>query len=340
MIGPEAPLVAGLTDLLREYGFCVFGPSAAAAQIEGSKTFAKDVMNAAGVPTAKNLSSPVAPCVIKSDGLAAGKGVFVCPNNSDIEPALSAAHKLGTPVIIEELLEGREISVFALCDGITARALPIAQDYKRIGNNDQGPNTGGMGSYSPAKLPNNITPNAIVDQVHKPVLEELARRGKPFTGLLYAGLMITEAGITVLEFNCRFGDPETQSILPRIDGDLGEILLASASGSLTEITIKESEIAAVTIVMASPGYPDKPSTGIHIQGTENTTDPNVLIFHAGTSLSNRNLVSSGGRVLNITGLGPSLSTARERAYTAIADIDFPGAQYRNDIAFFKPSEPD
>ncbi|MGI9657791.1 MAG: phosphoribosylamine--glycine ligase [Gaiellaceae bacterium] len=332
VVGPEAPLVAGLADVLRDRGVRVFGPSAAAAQIEGSKAFAKEVMIAAGVPTARSLAEPKAPCVLKADGLAAGKGVFVCETDADVERALPAVHDFGSEVIIEELLVGREISVFALCDGSTARALPVAQDYKRIGENDEGPNTGGMGSYSPAELPGGVTPDEIVEQVHEPVLRELARRGSPFTGLLYAGLMLDETGSVVLEFNCRFGDPETQSILPRLDNDLGELLLAASSGDLSNVAVSENEKVAVTVVMASAGYPEAPRTGALIRGSESVTPESALVFHAGTALVDGEITASGGRVLNVTGLGPSIDTARERAYQAISGIDFPGGQFRRDIA--------
>ena len=332
VVGPEAPLVAGLADVLRESGLSVFGPSAAAARIEGSKAFAKEVMIAAGVPTARALHTPRAPCVLKADGLAAGKGVFVCPTDDDVEQALPRVNGFGARVIVEELLSGREISVFALCDGKRALALPLAQDYKRLGDDDQGPNTGGMGSYSPAELPGGMRPEEIVELVHEPVLRELARRGSPFSGLLYAGLMLTESGAIVLEFNCRFGDPETQSILPRIDSDLGELLAAAASGTLESMTVSESELASVTVVMASAGYPDAPQSGTRIDTGSDAQTGDTLVFHAGTALVDGRLVASGGRVLNVTGLGTSLSAARDRAYDAIARMSFPDAQYRRDIA--------
>ena len=332
VVGPEAPLVAGLGDVLRDRGLRVFGPDSAAARIEGSKAFAKEIMIAAGVPTARALAEPEAPCVLKADGLAAGKGVFVCPTDEDVARALPAVHAFGSEVIAEELLDGREISVFAICDGTTARALPIAQDYKRIGDDDQGPNTGGMGSYSPVELPAGITAGEIVERVHEPVLRELARRGAPFSGLLYAGLMLGESGPVVLEFNCRFGDPETQSILPRLDNDLGELLHAAASGGLADVAVRENDAAVVTVVMASAGYPEAPNTGAPIGGLDGIGQSDALVFHAGTAIVDDELVASGGRVMNVTGLGESLEVARERAYEAIGDIDFPGAQFRRDIA--------
>ena len=338
VVGPEAPLVAGLADLLRESGLRVFGPSRAAARIEGSKAFAKDVMIAAGVPTARSLQTPKAPCVLKADGLAAGKGVFVCLTDADVERALPRVHGFGSDVLIEELLVGREISVFALCDGETALALPVAQDYKRLGDDDQGPNTGGMGSYSPAQLPGGAAPEEIVERVHGPVLRELARRGAPFSGLLYAGLMLTESETTVLEFNCRFGDPETQSILPRVESDLGQLLSAAAASELAGVSVAESDVAAVTVVMASPGYPDSPQSGAPITLGAAADAGDTLVFHAGTAQVEGELVASGGRVLNVTGLGPSLEDARDRAYSAISQITFPDAQYRRDIAALRVAQ--
>ncbi len=332
VIGPEAPLVAGLGDELRAINLSVFGPGAAAATIEGSKAFARDVMEAAGVPTARRLPEAVAPCVLKADGLAAGKGVFVCPTATDVALALPKVEAFGGELIIEELLVGREISVFAVCDGETAVALPVAQDYKRIGDDDTGPNTGGMGSYSPAEIPGGLSATEVLDRVHRPVLRELARRGTPFQGLLYAGLMATDTETFVLEFNCRFGDPETQSILPRLDHDLFELLLGAANRELAADIVEESEDAAVTVVMASPGYPDSPRGGVELRGATDALEPDLLVFHAGTASSGGSLVAAGGRVLNVTGIGRSIDAARERAYAGVAAIEFPAAQYRSDIA--------
>jgi phosphoribosylamine--glycine ligase len=332
VVGPEAPLVAGLSDALREHGLRVFGPSAAAARIEGSKAFAREIMESAGVPTARALPTPQAPCVLKADGLASGKGVFVCPTAEDVELALPRVKEFGGEMLIEELLIGHEISVFALCDGESAVALPVAQDYKRLGNGDRGPNTGGMGSYSPADVPGGMVASEIVEQVHTPVLRELARRGTPFQGLLYAGLMATDDETIVLEFNCRFGDPETQSILPRIDSDLFELLNAAVDGELSTTTVLENAISAVTVVMASPGYPDSPRNGMEIHGASGHELEDVVMFHAGTALSGDVLLAAGGRVLNITGLGASIDAARENAYTGVASITFPDCQYRTDIA--------
>ena len=332
VIGPEAPLVAGIGDRLRRAGVAVFGPSAAAARIEGSKSFAKDVMRAAGVPTAAELDAPRAPCVVKADGLAAGKGVFVCRTQAEVDAALPRAKAFGGEVVVEELLEGEEVSVFALTDGAGALALPPAQDAKRLLDGDGGPNTGGMGSYSPVPLLEADDVEEIVEAVHRPVIEELARRGAPFVGLLYAGLMLTEDGPRVLEFNCRFGDPETQAILPRLEGDLLAALEGSASGSLEVASLRAEVQAAVTVVLASPGYPEAAEPGIEIRGIEAARAAGALVFHAGTALRDGRLVSAGGRVLNVTALGTTCAEARERAYEAVALIDLPGALYRRDIA--------
>jgi phosphoribosylamine---glycine ligase len=332
VVGPEAPLVAGLADALRHAGVAVFGPSAAAAQIEGSKSFAKDVMQAAGVATAAELAEPRAPCVVKADGLAAGKGVFVCRTQAEVEAALPKAKALGDRVFVEELLEGEEVSLFALCAGEDALALAPAQDFKRLGDGDEGPNTGGMGSYSPVPAVDADLAGELLEAVHLPVLAELARRGAPFQGLLYAGLMLTADGPRVLEFNCRFGDPETQAILPRLDGDLLEALAAAASGSVTGVDLSAGPEAAVTVVLAAPGYPDAPENGISLAGLDEAEADGALVFHAGTALRGGELVSAGGRVLNVTALGESVVEARERAYEAVARIEFAGVQYRHDIA--------
>jgi phosphoribosylamine---glycine ligase len=331
VVGPEAPLVAGLADALRHAGVAVFGPSAAAAQIEGSKSFAKDVMQAAGVSTAAELAEAGAPCVVKADGLAAGKGVFVCRTQDEVDAALPRAEALGDRVVVEELLEGEEVSLFALCAGEDALALAPAQDFKRLGDGDEGPNTGGMGSYSPVPAVDGDLAEELLDAVHRPVLAELAKRGASFQGLLYAGLMLTPEGSRVLEFNCRFGDPETQAILPRLDGDLLEALAAAASGSVAGVDLSARPDAAVTVVLAAPGYPDAPENGIPLGGLDEA-EARALVFHAGTALRGGELVSAGGRVLNVTALGESVAEARERAYGAVDRIEFPGVQYRHDIA--------
>ena len=255
VVGPEAPLVAGVADVLRHGGVRVLGPGAQAARIEGSKAFAKEVMRAAGVPTAAALDLPRAPCVIKADGLAAGKGVFVCRTQAEAEEAFEKARAFGGSVVVEELLEGEELSVFALTDGVEAVALPSARDAKRLLDGDEGPNTGGMGAYAPVPGFGADETTDLVERIHKPVLAELARRGTPFVGLLYAGLMLTEDGPRVLEFNCRFGDPETQAVLPVIGDDLLEAFTRAADGDLAGVELTEPERAAVTVVVASPGYP-------------------------------------------------------------------------------------
>jgi phosphoribosylamine--glycine ligase len=332
VVGPEAPLVAGLADHLRHAGIAVFGPSAAAARIEGSKSFAKDVMHAAGVPTAGTLANAQAPCVVKADGLAAGKGVFVCRTEDEVADALARARSLGEAIVVEELLEGEEVSLFALCDGVDALPLAPAQDFKRLLDGDEGPNTGGMGSYSPVPGLTAEEAEHLVESVHRPVLRELAARGAPFQGLLYAGLMLTDDGPRVLEFNCRFGDPETQAILPRLEGDLLEALAAAAAGTLAGVELAAGPEAAVTVVLAAGGYPDKPETGVPLERIPDAEAEGALVFHAGTALRGGSLVSSGGRVLNVTGIGASVAEARERAYRAVDRIEFAGVQYRHDVA--------
>jgi phosphoribosylamine---glycine ligase len=332
IVGPEAPLVAGVADDLRHAGVAVLGPSAAAASIEGSKRFAKDVMSAAGVPTPEPLAVARPPCVIKADGLAAGKGVFVCRTTEEVDAGLRAAASFGGALVIEELLEGEEISVFALCDGDRALALPAAQDFKRIGDGDTGANTGGMGSYSP--VPGYGAPEIeeILDAVHRPVLEELAGRGAPFIGVLFAGLMLTDDGPRVLEFNCRFGDPETQSLLPCLDGDLLLPLWAAANGDLGDAELATMEGASVTVVLAAGDYPRAGDTGSPIDGIEEAEGTGALVFHAGTALRGDQVVTNGGRVLNVTALGGTVGEARERAYAAVDRITFPGMRFRSDIA--------
>ena len=332
VVGPEAPLVAGVADALRRAGVAVFGPGAAAARIEGSKSFAKEVMRAAGVPTATELDGPSAPCVVKADGLAAGKGVFVCRTQKEADAAWPRAEALGGRVVVEELLEGEEISLFALTDGSRALALPAAQDAKRLLDGDRGPNTGGMGSYSPVPLLGPGEAEELVAAILVPVLEQLAERGAPFIGLLYAGLMVTADGPKVLEFNCRFGDPETQAILPLLRGDLLPALAGAASGSLAGIEAPGDAGAAVTVVLASPGYPETAEVGIPIRGIEAARAGGALVFHAGTALREGVVVSAGGRVLDVTGVGRTCAEARERAYEAVSLIDFAGAVYRRDIA--------
>jgi phosphoribosylamine--glycine ligase len=332
VIGPEAPLVAGVADELRRAGVAVFGPSAAAARIEGSKTFAKELMRAAGVPTAQAMSVARAPCVVKADGLAAGKGVFVCLTQAELDAALRAVSALGEQWLIEELLQGEEVSLFALVDGRNVLALPESRDYSRVGDGDTGPNTGGMGSYSPVPELSDTELNDLVEMVYRPVVHELAARGTPFVGCLYAGLMLTADGPRVLEFNCRFGDPESQVILPRLEGDLVQVLAAAAAGDLSEVELGSADAAAVTVVLAAEGYPESRDAGSPIEGIEAAEAEGALVFHAGTAARDGRLITSGGRILNVTGLGESLEEARARAYDACERISFPGARYRHDIA--------
>jgi phosphoribosylamine--glycine ligase len=329
VVGPEAPLVAGLADALRRRGIPVFGPSSAAARIEGSKSFAKEVMDAAGVPTARMLSVARPPCVVKADGLAAGKGVWVCRDQAELEAALLAAQALGQPFHVEELLEGPELSLFAIAAGEEAAALPPARDYKRIGDGDTGPNTGGMGSFSP--VADGPDPEEILETIHRPVLRELARRGMPFTGLLYAGLMLTADGVRVIEFNCRFGDPETQSVLPRLEGGLLDALAASAAGELGGLELRTNGLAAVTVVLASRGYPERSDAGTPIEGIADAEAEGAIVFHAGTAVQNACLVTNGGRVLDVIGTGATVADARAAAYAGVARIDFAGMQFRKDI---------
>ena len=332
VVGPEAPLVAGVADRLRRGGVAVFGPSAAAAQIEGSKTFAKDVMRAAGVPIAETMSVARVPCVVKADGLAAGKGVFICTTQEELDAALRAVAALGDQFVIEEFLEGEELSVFALVDGSNALALPESRDYSRVGDGDTGPNTGGMGSYSPVPELADGRVAELVETIHRPVVEELAARETPFIGCLYAGLMLTPDGPRVLEFNCRFGDPETQAILPRVEGDLAEALAAAASGDLGEVELAVMDTAAVTVALAAEHYPEGRDAGSPISGVEDAEELGALVFHAGTAMRDGQLVTSGGRILNVTGLGDTLEEARARAYEACERISFRGARFRRDIA--------
>jgi phosphoribosylamine---glycine ligase len=330
VVGPEAPLVAGLADTLRYAGVAVFGPSRAAARIEGSKSFAKEVLEAARVPTAARLAVARPPCVVKADGLAAGKGVFVCRTQEDLDRGLRAAAALGEEVLIEELIEGEEMSLFVLTDGYEVVPLAPAQDFKRVGDGDTGPNTGGMGAYSPVAGVGDPEVDELVDTVHRPVLAELARRGSPFGGLLYAGLMLTDDGPRVLEFNCRFGDPETQSILPRLEGDLLEALAGAAVGAL-ESALTAGDSAAVTVVLAAGEYPERGDSGTPIEGIEEAEAAGAVVFHAGTARRGNTLVTNGGRILNVTAAGNDLPAARAAAYDAAEQISFAGMRFRSDI---------
>lgn len=347
VVGPEAPLVAGLSDRLSENGIRSFGPTAAAAELEGSKAFSKEVMEAAGVPTASyRVVTDVEegmraidryPVVIKADGLAAGKGVVIAQDEAQARHSLEGLlvqRRYGTEqVVVEEFLRGYEISLLALCDGVSGVPLASAQDYKRIFDGDRGPNTGGMGSYSPVSAVDEAGARELAATVHQPVLDELARRGTPFHGVLYAGLMMTADGPKVLEFNVRFGDPETQAILPRLDCDLLELMEAAIEpGGLDGVGLEWAPRLAVTVVMASRGYPESSSSGQVITGLDGVPD-GVFVTHAGTArAADGSIVTAGGRVLNVTGLGRDPADARTAAYAAADRIDFDGKQLRRDIA--------
>jgi len=318
--------------VLRPAGIAVFGPTRAAAAIEGSKAFAKDVLSAAGVPTAAQLAVARPPCVVKADGLAAGKGVHVCGSEAELDSALKAVTALGGGFIVEELLEGPEVSSFAICDGSNAIALVPAQDFKRAYDGDLGPNTGGMGSYAPVPGLGADVLEELLELVHRPVLAELQRRGSPFVGLLFAGLMLTSDRPRVLEFNCRFGDPETQSVLPLLEGDLLEALAAAAAGELAGVALETSPGAAVTVVLASEMYPDGVDRGSAIVGVDEAETEGALVFHAGTALHGDRLVTNGGRVLGVTGLGETIAEARLVAYDGADRIGFEGVRRREDIA--------
>jgi len=332
VIGPEAPLVGGVSDALRRAGIAVFGPGAAAAAIEGSKSFAKEVMASAGVATAAQLAIARPPCVVKADGLAAGKGVFVCRSQDEVDVALRAVGKLGAGVVVEELLDGPELSLLALCDGHDALALPQAQDFKRAYDGDEGPNTGGMGSYAPVPGLGETQVEGLLETVHRPVLAELGRRGTPFVGVLYAGLILTAGGPRVLEFNCRFGDPETQSLVPLLGGAFGEALAAAAAGELAGVALEQLPGAAVTVVLAAGSYPDQVDRGTPIAGVERAQARGALVFQAGTALHGDTLVTNGGRILGVTGLGDTVATARDAAYAAVSEIEVERARHRTDIA--------
>ena len=339
VVGPEVPLVNGVADILRAAGIAVFGPSKAAAQLEGSKNFAKEVMRDAGVPTAHSFTCTTqheieialnafdAPYVVKDDGLAAGKGVVVTKDRQEaLEHALACKR-----VVIEEYLDGPEVSLFGISDGTTIVPMQPAQDFKRAHDGDQGANTGGMGAYSP--LP--WAPSDIIEDTYKqvlaPMIAEMAARGTPFVGLLYAGLALTDHGTRVIEFNARFGDPETQVLLPRLKSPLAQLLLAAATRKLHEFgPLEWSDESAVTIVLAAPGYPAAPEIGEPITGIAPIA--NSFVFHAGTQLRDGVLHSAGGRVLTVTGIGSDLTEARDAAYRTISKITLPNSHYRRDIA--------
>ncbi|MET9761213.1 phosphoribosylamine--glycine ligase [Streptomyces sp. NPDC006372] len=344
VVGPEAPLVAGVADAVREAGIPVFGPSGQAAQLEGSKAFAKDVMAAAEVPTARSyvcttpeeaataLDAFGAPYVVKDDGLAAGKGVVV---TDDLEAAKARAAACER-VVIEEFLDGPEVSLFAVTDGETVVPLQPAQDFKRALDGDAGPNTGGMGAYSPLPWADPKLVDEVLQTVLQPTVDEMKRRGTPFSGLLYAGLAITSRGVRVIEFNARFGDPETQVVLARLKTPLAGVLMAAATGNLAHLEpLRWSDDAAVTVVVASHNYPGPPRTGDPITGLDEVAAqdaPHAYVLHAGTKRAGDAIVSAGGRVLSVTATGQDLTEARDRAYTAVGRIRLDGSQHRTDIA--------
>jgi phosphoribosylamine--glycine ligase len=289
-------------------------------------------MQAAGVPTARQLAVARTPCVVKADGLAAGKGVFVCATEDELDAALLGVNALGGGFVVEELLEGAEVSLFALCDGADAVPLPVAQDFKRAFDGDAGPNTGGMGSYAPVPGIGEAEVEDLLETVCRPVLHELHRRGSPFVGVLFAGLMLTAGGPRVLEFNCRFGDPETQSVVPLLSGDLTETLAAAAVGELHGVTVESSEDAAVSVVLAAEGYPERSDRGSTIEGVADALELGALVFHAGTARHGDRLVTNGGRIVTVTARGDTLAAARELAYRAASRIAFDGKRSRSDIA--------
>jgi phosphoribosylamine--glycine ligase len=354
IVGPEAPLVGGIAEAFWEAGLKIFGPSRGAARIEGSKIFAKKIMQHAGVPTARSeafdreaaalaylRSLPPGdgyPVVVKVDGLAAGKGVMIADSYEEAEDAVrdvfdGAFGAAGERLILEEYLRGKEASVFALTDGRNILPFVPAQDYKRLEDGGEGPNTGGMGAYSPTMWMDSATYMTILEEIINPTVHQLALIGAPYTGLLYAGVMITDEGPKALEFNCRFGDPETQALLPRIETDLLELMVACVEEDLGGRVISWSPEKAVCVVLASEGYPESPTTGDEISGLEDLFGlPGVRVYHAATRLEESRLYTAGGRVLNVVGTGDSIIEARARAYAAVELIDFPGKQYRTDIA--------
>jgi phosphoribosylamine---glycine ligase len=351
VVGPEAPLVAGLADELADRGLRVFGPSKAAARLEGSKAYAKEIMVRAGVPTARGETVATmeeglaavdrfgVPVVVKADGLAAGKGVTVAEDRAAAEQALKeclvdvAFGDAGATVVVEEFLRGEELSILCLTDGRTVTPLIPAQDFKRALDGDKGPNTGGMGSYSPVPAaPDGIVQTAV-DTIFEPVIRALDAQDSRYVGCLYGGLMLTADGPKVLEFNCRFGDPETQAVIPRLQSDLAELLLACTESNLSDYKPVWRQEACVAVVVASAGYPGRYETGKPISGLEDaSTMDDVVVFHAGTSRKGGRIVTSGGRVLAVSALGADIAAARERAYEAAGRIQFEGITYRRDIA--------
>ncbi len=352
VVGPEATLVAGIADVFKRRGLPVFGPSKAAAQLEGSKAFSKELMAKYNIPTAffkicedmetakAYVKEKGAPIVVKADGLAAGKGVVVAMTEEEALEAIEEMmgdHKFGNAgarVVLEEYMEGEEASLLAFTDGKTVVPMLAAQDHKRIFDNDQGPNTGGMGTYAPAPVMTDILRLKATERILKPVVAAMAKEGTPYQGCLYAGLMIKDDVIKVVEFNCRFGDPETQVVLPLLESDLAEIMLACATGTLDQADVAWSDKAAVCVVMASGGYPESYETGKVITGlAEADAQENTVVFHAGTKNTAGSIVTAGGRVLGVTAVDDNIRAARDRAYAAVENIKFDGAFYRKDIAW-------
>ncbi|WP_295286651.1 phosphoribosylamine--glycine ligase [Veillonella sp.] len=348
VVGPEAPLVTGLADVLNKAGIPVFGPSKAAAQLEGSKVFAKDLMKKYNIPTAvygvfhkvdeakEFIAQTGTPIVVKADGLAAGKGVVVAMTteeaNAAVEDMLSGNRfgNAGSTVVIEEFMEGEEASLLAFVDGKTVVPMIASQDHKRIFDGDKGPNTGGMGTYAPAPVLTDALRDEAMKTILEPMVEAMQKEGMPYVGCLYAGLMITLQGPKVVEFNARFGDPETQVVLPLLDSDLGQIMMACATGTLTTDMVKWKDSSAACVILASKGYPETASKGDIIYGDIKQYDT-TIVFHSGTKLVGDEYVTNGGRVLGVVGLGKDLRTALDRAYGRIEHIDFEGMQYRTDI---------
>lgn len=350
VVGPEGPLVDGITDPLEAAGITVFGSSKAASQLEGSKGFTKDLCKKYSIPTgtyerftdaisAKDYASAQgAPIVIKADGLAAGKGVTVAMKIDEALAAIDdcfdgAFGDAGAEVVVEEYLDGEEASFFVLCDGQNALPLIDAQDHKRVGEGDTGPNTGGMGAYSPAPVMTNEMIQRTMDEIIQPTIEGMAKDGHPFKGVFFAGLMITEKGPELIEYNVRFGDPECQLLMLRLKSDILPLLKAAAEGNLEGKTVEWDDNVALTVVMAADGYPASPKKGTVISGLDNINDPDVKIFHAGTTQKDGELIASGGRVLNITATGNDILEAREKAYKAVSLINWPEGFYRKDIGW-------
>ncbi len=351
VVGPEAPLVAGMADCLEDAGIKVFGPSAEAAMIEGSKGMMKDLCAKYDIPTAnyarfdecnaakEYIRAHGAPIVVKADGLAAGKGVILCRNENEAYAAIdhimteNAFGNAGAEVVIEEFMTGEEASFFALVDGKHTLPLVAAQDHKAVGDGDEGPNTGGMGAYSPAPIVDKAMAKTIMETIIEPTIRGMAADGTPYKGVLFAGLMITDAGPKLIEYNCRFGDPECQALMVRLESDLLEVLLAAVAGELDKVELKWSRNAALTVVMAVNGYPGSYEKGSEIKGIDDAEAGGAVVFHAGTKTDGEKILANGGRVLNVTALAPDVAKAKAKAYDAVAKIDWPEGFCRGDIGW-------